>query len=427
MRLWNAIIPYGDRVFRRNFALNVGNGALSALGDAFTNSVVMTSFVSQLTSSNVLVALLVQIKDGGWFLPQFFIAPAVERAPLKIVLYRRTTMLRVVAWALIVAMALLITDKGALLIGYSVCISFVALSAGMAGLPWQTITAKIIPARHRGHLFGMRQFTGSILGIFGSAMLALILSGGMGLTFPRNYALIFGLAAISFLVAYAMFGRSIEPPDPPVATQTSLRSMVNHAGTILRTNSRYRAFLVLRGLLFLGNASVPFITVYARRGLGADDGYIGAIAVLTIVVGLLTNLMWGRIVDRLGAPRAGGFIALSGLAATLIVAALALARPDPQLALLLLLVPFSLSTMATTGIGVVGSPMLMEIVPADDRVRYFGLTNTVLGLLMLSTSAVGAIGDQSGYGALFAICAVAFLAALFFARRLRAPAPTGER
>ena len=106
MKLWNNLIPYGDRVFRRNYALHLGNGALTSLGDAMTNNVVMTSFASQLTSSNVVIALLVLMKDGGWFLPQFFVAPWAERLPLKLQIYRGTTALRMATWAALVVVVL---------------------------------------------------------------------------------------------------------------------------------------------------------------------------------------------------------------------------------------------------------------------------------------------------------------------------------
>ncbi|MBK8833759.1 MAG: MFS transporter [Anaerolineae bacterium] len=418
MRFWNNLIPYGDHNFRRNYALHLGNGALTALGDAMTNNVVMTSFASQLTSSNVVIALLVLMKDGGWFLPQYFVAPWAERLPLKLQIYRGTTAIRMATWAAIVLMTLFIPDRSTLLWAFFAGITFIAMASGVAGLPWQLATAKIIPAEKRGSLFGMRQFLGSILGLAGGAAIALILSGNLGLDFPRNYALIFALSALFMLGGYALFGMVVEPPDPPLKTVTSLGALFGRARAILSGDPRYRAFLLLRSLLFLGNASVPFITVYARRAHGAGDAYFGLVAVVTLVVGLLANLLWGRLSERRGNRFVLGVVGACGAATCASLVGLAVAGLANETAQALLIAPFILSTMATTGIGVVGSPMLMDITPANDRVHYFGLTNTLLGVVMLATAGVGAIADGFGFASLFGVCAASFLGALACVRLL---------
>lgn len=415
------MIPYGDKVFRRNYALHLGNGAFTALGDAMTNSVVMTSFATQLTTSNVLVALIVLVKDGGWFLPQFFVAPWAERLPLKLQIYRGTTALRMATWAVIILMTVFIPDRSTLLWAFLAGMSCISLASGIAGLPWTLATAKIIPGEKRGVLFAKRQFLGSVLGVAGGAAIALILSGQLGLDFPLNYALIFALSALFMLGGYALFGMVIEPPDPPVKTATSLRALLDRGRTIVAGDARYRAFLLLRSLLFLGNASVPFVTVFARRALGAGDAYLGIIAVITLVVGLLSNLLWGRLSARHGNRFVFGVVAVCGAVTCLGLIALSLSDIPAQAGQIILIAPFILSTMATTGIGVVGSPMLMDVAPANDRVHYFGLTNTVLGVVMLATSGVGAIADAAGFVGLFAVCGVSFLGALACVRLLGRP------
>ncbi len=420
MRLVKNLIPYGDAAFRRNFKLHLGNGAFSAFAESFTNSnVVMTSFASQLTSSNVLVALMVLTMDAGWFLPQFFIAPWVERVRHKAAIYRGTTVLRFVAWSVLVALVWFSTDKASLLLPFFACICFISLSSGVAGLPWTLVTAKIIPASKRGYLFGMRQFLGSLLGLVGGGVLAYILSGQLGLVFPQNYGLIFGIAGASFMISYVMFGFVTEPPDPPVTAPISLGVQLQRARKTLVTNSRYRIFLLLRSLLFIGGASAPFVTVYARRARGAGDSYFGLIAIVSVVVGLIANLAWGRLSERHGNRFVLGAAGVCGAAAGLSLLGLIAAQVPDGVAQAAMILPFVLSTLATTGIGVVGSPMLMDIAPADDRVHYFGLTNTLLGVVLLSTSGVGLIADAFGFGALFGVCAASFLGAIACVRLLR--------
>lgn len=77
---------------RRNFILHVLNGVLFFISEAFTDpNLVVTAFLSQLTPSNVLIGLLAPLRDTGWFLPQLFISPWVERKPVKVRVYATVT------------------------------------------------------------------------------------------------------------------------------------------------------------------------------------------------------------------------------------------------------------------------------------------------------------------------------------------------
>ncbi|MBN1954383.1 MAG: hypothetical protein JW900_04950, partial [Anaerolineae bacterium] len=56
---------------RRSFALNVFNGVAFEFAERLIDPpLVLTWFVGQLTSSNLLVGLVVPLGDAGWFLPQ---------------------------------------------------------------------------------------------------------------------------------------------------------------------------------------------------------------------------------------------------------------------------------------------------------------------------------------------------------------------
>ena len=52
--------------------------------------------------------------------------------------------------------------------------------------------------------------------------------------------------------------------------------------------------------------------------------------------------------------------------------------------------------------------MVMEIAPPAERSTWFGLTNTLIGIIMIATSIIGVIIDVFGYAAMFGVCGVAF-------------------
>ena len=68
----------------RNFTVNVLDGTFFMLGMSFSSVVtVMPLFVSQLSSSPLLISLIPAIQNVGWFLPALFTAHYVEKLPRK--------------------------------------------------------------------------------------------------------------------------------------------------------------------------------------------------------------------------------------------------------------------------------------------------------------------------------------------------------
>ena len=60
---------------RRNFALGVVNGALYIVAESLIDpALVLTWFLARLSASNLLIGLVVPLRDAGWFLPQLFAA-----------------------------------------------------------------------------------------------------------------------------------------------------------------------------------------------------------------------------------------------------------------------------------------------------------------------------------------------------------------
>ena len=63
-----------QRHLRRNFSFGVLNGVFLNLFSALLDpSLVLSWFVSQLTTSNFLIGLIMPIRHGCWFLPQLVI------------------------------------------------------------------------------------------------------------------------------------------------------------------------------------------------------------------------------------------------------------------------------------------------------------------------------------------------------------------
>lgn len=419
----NAPLPApGQPVLRRNFILHVANGALIAFADALTGpALVLTSFVIQLTSSNVLIGLISPMRDAGWFLPQLFISSRVERARYKTHFYRAVAVARVLAWAVLVACVFTISDTTVLLVVFFACIALSSVLSGFAGLPYLLVTTKVIPANRRGLLFGLRQSLGGALGVAAGGALALMLSGRLGVAFPHNYALVFAVATAVYIGGYAAFSAIREQPDDVPARTTPMRAQLRRAWTIAQADRQYQRFLLMRIGAMVGAVCIPFLTVYAKRVLGVSDSFIGTLVAVTLASSLLSNAVWARLSDRRG-NRLVLLITLSmGVAFCALTAVEVSLTFEARAAEMLLVLAFAISGAMSAGMGLASGPLLMELAAADRQSLYFGLSNTILGIVLICTGLVGLVVDRLGYTALFALCGLSFLFALGMAWRIREP------
>ena len=73
-----------NRHIRRNFFTNTLHQMAVFLGDSFiAYQTILPVYAATLTRSPVLIGLVPAIIDTGWFLPQLFFAPVVERLPRR--------------------------------------------------------------------------------------------------------------------------------------------------------------------------------------------------------------------------------------------------------------------------------------------------------------------------------------------------------
>jgi MFS family permease len=405
---------------RRNFILHVLNGVLFFISEAFTDpNLVVTAFLSQLTPSNVLIGLLAPLRDTGWFLPQLFISPWVERQPVKVRVYATVTYFRSAGWILLVLSMFLIDQLNVLLVAFFGCMLLISLSCGVAGLPYMTVTQKVIPKDRLGLLFGLRLFIGGSLSILASGLVGVILAGhvfGLTLRFPDNYALLFAISTVIFIAGCVMFTFIKEKPDVVPAKVTPLKTQFSRAGDVLKHDPRFFKFLSMRIALMFALTAIPFVTVYAKRVLHVSDATIGALVPVALMAGLLSNLVWARINDRRSSRVVLAMCCIFGMA--LCGIALALVRWGSSV-IVLLPAAYALGGIISSGIGVSTTPQMIEIVPAGQGPLYFGLLNTLLGVAMLFTSLVGLLVDNFGYTALFLFCLLCFCIALERVFKLR--------
>jgi MFS family permease len=413
---------------KRSFALGVFNGAAFSLAEALIDPpLVLTWFVSQLTSSNLLAGLVSPLGNAGWFLPQIFVSARIQRMERKMPSYALAAVIRTIIWIFLAVAVWVVDDPQILLISFFVLYSIARLTSGLAGLTFFDVVAKTIPARRRGSFFSWRQLLGSLLGLGGGWIVKTVLNHP-ALPFPDGHALLFALYCVVMVPGLVSFISIREPPRKVVNIPVKISEQLRRASQLLRENKVYRRHLSARTALILAGVVLPFYGIYAKDVLGAPEGMVGVYVTTRIAAQMLFNLPWGRLSDRYGNRLAMQLLSL-GSGATVLLALILIATVEflhlqgtwlPYLALPLFFLDGAIRPAQVLS----GSNFLLELVPEDERPLYLGLSNTLMGIVVLISGMGGAVVDLFGFTGLFAASLVLYLLGYVFAAGLPEPRET---
>ena len=227
--------PAADPHLRRNYALGVINGSLYTLAESLIDpALVLTWFLSRLSAPNVLIGLVVPLRDTGWFLPQLFLARHQARQPYKLPTYSAAALVRSIAWVTMSIVVLTQRDPTVLIVGFFVPYVINSAASGWGGLPFMDVVAKTIPARQRGPYFAARMLIGGALGIAGSLVVRLALGEQLGRAFPANVGQLIAIAGLFAVVSLFSFTFVVEPPGE-VGDEVS--SLTAHLGRAARPHA----------------------------------------------------------------------------------------------------------------------------------------------------------------------------------------------
>jgi MFS family permease len=396
-----------QREVRRSFALNVFNGSVFEFAERLIDPpLVLTWFVSQLTTSNLLIGLVAPLGSAGWFLPQLFISARIQRMERKMPSYATAAVIRTIAWILLAASVWFIDDPLLLLVGFFALYTVARLMSGLAGLSFFDVTAKTIPAQRRGSLFAWRMFLGGLLGM-GAGWIVKVVLNHPGLPFPQGHAVLFALYCAAMIPALGAFTCIHEPPGKALEGQVNVGSQLRRAGKLLRDDPTYRQYMGARLALGLAGIALPFYGIYARNVLGAPEGMVGVYVTTRVAAQLVFNLPWGRLSDRRGNRLTMRIQSLgTGLTALLalgLVALVGVFQPEGAGAPYLALPLFILDGAVRPAQVMTGSNFLLELVPGDERPLYLGLSNTLMGIIVLLSGLGGLVVDLFNFTGLFVL------------------------
>jgi hypothetical protein len=392
---------------RWNFSMVVLNGTAFKLVDTLVNpSLVLVVFLSQLTDNPVILGMPKALWIGGFMLSQLPISGRVQRLTYALPLYRFLSVGRMLMWICLLV-GTLVTDDPHVLI--SVMLLFLVgypLVSGMGALPFFEVVGKTIPPRLRGPVFSWRLALGGLMGLGGGWFVNRVLSDAFPLTFPRNFAVLFGVAAVASLLGFISFFLMREPAGEPHPPQGGgLRGRWQEIRTILREDRLYRHYVIARMTLLLAVSTSPLFIIYANRRFDLPLSSAAAYLVADTITGLLVVVASGWFSIRFGNRRLliAAVLLSAVMFAMLLFSFFIPLTPDAAFGYFMVVFVLLAAYTGSSGIGFVA--LNMNIPPEDQRPLYIGLANTLFGTVSYISIGQGVLVALMGYPGLFVIAA----------------------
>ncbi|HID92643.1 MAG TPA: MFS transporter [bacterium (Candidatus Stahlbacteria)] len=383
----------------RNYLLGIGNGICFNLSQAFIGGkTILPIFVSNLTSSQVLIGLASSLEMASWPLPQIIVASWIEHKPKKKPLYISMAMLRIIS--IFVLTLIIFSITGTLLLPiFFALFTIYCVAGGIAGVPFMDIVGKTIPSTKLGSFWGWRIGVGSALAGVAGFFVKHILETRQ---FPTNYGILFGIATAVITVGLILFSFVEEPTEEVSKERKKFREYIREGRKSLWKDVNFRMLFYTRVLLGVSAMSFPFYIVYATKVLGFPESIVGILIVFQMFGTVLSNILWANLNNRMGAKEVLKY-------ASILTAIL------PIFVFIKVGIPaaFFLMGASLTGVFVGYQSALLDIAPPMKRPTYVGFMNTMVAPSLFLPLIGGAIIQLTSYKFLFFISLIAAVVAFF--------------
>lgn len=375
----------------RNSLRLVTANALQSSGDQTVNaSTVLPWLLHALGAPPALTGLLVPIRESGSMLPQAFLTPWILRTRHRKWVFVAGAGVQASAVAV---MALTAAVGQGLAAGLVIIAALTVFSLGrsLCSIASKDVQGRVAPKGQRGQINGLATTASGLVAI--TLGLGVRIFGGENLVAGQLAWLLAGGAALWVLVAVVYTGiREPAGAPPEQSRDADGPNWFVKSVALLRRDRPFRNFVAARGLLLVSSLSPPFVVSLSVRSGAQGLAGLGGFIVASGLASLIGGRIFGRWADRssrrlmtFGAALASGIV----IAIVLIVSVTDVTGGSIW-AYLLFVSGYFLLTLTHTGVRVGRKTYVVDMAEGDQRTTYVAVSNSAMGLILLSVGAVSA-------------------------------------
>lgn len=351
---------------------------------------------------NFFTGLLVPIRESGSMLPQAALSPWVSTHRAR----KRLWIIGSVgqaASAAALGIGALLFDAWFLGLYSLLALAFLSLFHALCSLAGKDVQGRTIPKKQRG------QVTGRATALGGAATLLVgILLAFLGELPQWALAVVILAGASTWAFAALVFG-GVEEPVSEEEPRGIDKRWWSDTWTLFTGNKHFRDFVIVRSLLLVSALSTSFIVLLHPVSLA---GFVLASG--------LAALLGGRVSGMLSDASSSRTMALgAGRASVLLLGLVAADYWAPE-AVLVWVMPlgFFLVHLAHTAVRVARKTYIVNMAEGDERTRYVGAANTLMGVMLLGMGGVSAVISMAGPDVALLFLALVGFVGVWRARRL---------
>lgn len=396
-----------------NFFRNLTSFTLSKAGDALASTRLVIPWLLVLAGApGWMAGLLVPIREAGALLPQLAVAALIRRRAIRKGFWAGGSLLQGLSVLLMAVAGYSLSGVSA---GWAVvgCLIVFSLARGVSSVAAKDVLGKTVSKERRGTLMG---WAGSTAGAVTVAVGLWLGSGAGVLDDLPTLLLVLGGAGASWLAAAAVFATLREVPGATEGGGNALGDALQSL-FLLRDDAAFRHFVVTRTLLLGSALLMPFYTLLAGRHAGDGLAGLGGMIVAGGLAGFLASPFWGRWADRTSRGVMGAAALLATANAAFVLALLATRHEWLGTPWLWSTIFFTGAT-AHAGARLGRKTYLVDLATQDNRAAYTAVSNTVIGVMLLTFGGASALLQLAGTGVVVAALATSTLLAAVMSRRL---------
>src|SRR5947209_2214918 len=241
-----------------NFAAIALNGlCFPTAGRILGAGLLLTWFISDLTTSAFWVGLVVPIQYGLALVAQPFVAEWLTGKPRRARYYTAQSLLRAVLWCALGCAAWLLRNEHSalLLVIFFLVVIGDAVAAGVGNIAFNDTLARIIPPRLRGRVRSWRGIFGSIAAAVAGLLIRYYFSAQSSVA---AFGLLFAAAGVLYAIGGLIFSLVTEPTSARAAsTKPKLADLLRRVRGMMRHDA-FRRFVYVESLIVPLAQGLPF-------------------------------------------------------------------------------------------------------------------------------------------------------------------------